>query len=52
MALDRSRSAAEAFGGLPGLPVTVFIDRQGRIAYKHIGITDIDTLRANIEQLL
>ncbi|MFQ5664000.1 MAG: cytochrome c biogenesis protein/redoxin [Terriglobia bacterium] len=50
--LDPDKKAADAFGGLPGLPVTFFIDRQGRIAYKHVGITDIDLLRANIEALL
>lgn len=50
--LDQNQAAAEAFGGLPGLPVTIFIDRQGRIAHKHIGITDIDALRGNIEGLL
>jgi len=43
---------AEAFGGLPGLPVTIYVDRQGRIARKNIGITDIDDLRANIRALL
>ena len=43
---------AEAFGGLPGLPVTIYVDRQGRIARKNIGITDIDELRANIRALL
>ncbi len=37
---------------LPGLPVTIFIDRHGRIAYKQIGITDIDILRDQIEALL
>ncbi|MFQ5927177.1 MAG: TlpA family protein disulfide reductase [Terriglobia bacterium] len=42
----------EAFGGLSGLPVTIFVDRQGRIVYKNIGITDIDHLRANIQRLL
>ena len=50
--LDKDQVAAEAFGGLAGLPVTIFIDRQGRVAYKHIGITDIDALRGNIEALL
>lgn len=50
--LDQNQTAAEDFGGLVGLPVTIFIDRQGRIAYKHIGITDIDILRGNIEDLL
>ncbi|MFQ5694741.1 MAG: cytochrome c biogenesis protein/redoxin, partial [Terriglobia bacterium] len=51
VALDENQSTAEGFGGLPGLPVTVFLDRQGRIAYKHIGITDIDTLKGAIEAL-
>ena len=50
--LDQNQAAAGAFGGLAGLPVTIFIDRQGRVAYKHIGITDIDALRGNIEALL
>jgi cytochrome c biogenesis protein CcmG/thiol:disulfide interchange protein DsbE len=50
--LDEGEQAAEALGGLPGLPVTIFVDRQGRIAAKHIGITDIDDLRANIRRLL
>ena len=52
VALDQEQKAAEAFGGLLGLPVTIFIDRQGRIAHKVIGITDIDVLRGNIEALL
>lgn len=50
--LDQDQKAAVAFGGLTGLPVTIFIDREGRIAHKHIGITDIDVLRGNIEELL
>jgi len=50
--LDQKQVAAEAFGGLAGLPVTIFIDRQGRVAHKHIGITDIDALRGNLEALL
>lgn len=50
--LDQGERAAQAFGGLPGLPVTIFVDRQGRIAYKHVGISDIDVLRANIRRLL
>jgi len=49
---DRAKTAGDAFGGLIGLPVTVFIDREGRISYKHIGITDVDTLKAHIEELL
>jgi cytochrome c-type biogenesis protein len=50
--LDANQKAADAFGGLPGLPVTFILDRQGRIAAKHIGITDADDLRQSIEALL
>lgn len=50
--LDEDERAAEAVGGLQGLPVTVFVDPQGRVAYKHVGITDIDVLRDNIQRLL
>ncbi len=40
------------YDGTLRLPVTVFVDRRGRMAYKHVGITDINTLRTNIERLL
>jgi len=50
--LDKDNKADAAFGPLVGLPVTVFIDRQGRIVQQSIGITDIDTLRENIEAAL
>jgi len=35
-----------------GVPETFFIDRQGRIAHKHIGEISQDTLVRQIEQLL
>ncbi|MCI0403522.1 MAG: redoxin domain-containing protein [Acidobacteria bacterium] len=50
--LDNEGEADKAFGPLQGLPVTVFIDRRGRIVQQSIGITDIDTLRENIEAAL
>jgi cytochrome c-type biogenesis protein len=50
--LDAQKQADKAFGPLQGLPVTIFIDRQGRIVQQSIGITDIDTLRENIEAAL
>lgn len=50
--LDTDGSVGEAFGGLSGLPITVFVDREGRITHKHIGITDIDILRGNIDNML
>ena len=45
-------AAQEAFGGLAGLPVTLFVNRQGRLAYKQVGLTELDQLRALIERLL
>lgn len=38
--------------GLYGVPETFFIDRQGRIAYKHIGEISMETLTTQIEALL
>ncbi len=38
--------------GLYGVPETFFIDRAGRIRWKHAGEIDEETLRANIESLL
>jgi len=45
-------AAQETFGGLPGLPVTLFVNRQGRLAYKHVGLTEVEQLRALILRLL
>ncbi len=50
--LDRRGELWGAFESMQSLPVTIFIDREGRVASKHIGITDVDRLRANIEALL
>ena len=52
VALDAEKKASEAFEATIGLPITVFIDREGRVRHKHIGITDLDALKANIEALL
>ncbi len=52
VALDAEKKASEAFEATIGLPITVFIDREGRVRHKHIGITDVDALKANIEALL
>ncbi|MFQ5724506.1 MAG: cytochrome c biogenesis protein CcdA [Terriglobia bacterium] len=50
--LDRKGELWGAFESMQSLPVTVFVDREGRVASTHIGITDVDTLQANIEALL
>src|SRR3989338_4143510 len=52
VALDAEKKASEAFEATIVLPITVFIDREGRVRHKHIGITDLDALKANIEALL
>ena len=41
-----------AFGGVDVLPMTLIIDRQGRIVKKHIGFTDKAELEAEIKALL
>ncbi|MBI3962074.1 MAG: TlpA family protein disulfide reductase [Deinococcus sp.] len=38
--------------GVYGVPETFFIDREGRIAYKHVGEITRDLLQAKIEELL
>ncbi len=38
--------------GVFGLPSTFFIDRQGRVASKHIGLIDAKTLNQSIQQTL
>lgn len=38
--------------GVYGVPETFFIDRHGRIAYKHVGEVSLDILTQHIEQLL
>lgn len=47
---SKSRIAIEY--GVYGVPETFFIDREGRIAYKHIGEIDMGTLVGKIEKLL
>lgn len=38
--------------GVYGVPETFFIDREGRIAHKHVGELPMDTLTREIERLL
>jgi cytochrome c biogenesis protein CcmG/thiol:disulfide interchange protein DsbE len=38
--------------GVYGVPETFFIDRQGRIAYKHVGEITLEILAGQIERLL
>jgi peroxiredoxin len=40
------------YGGLPALPMTLLIDRDGRIAESHAGMVDKDTFENKIKTLL
>ena len=47
-----SANLAESYGGVLGLPVTFLIGRDGRIAAKYIGATDLAALQQRIQALL
>ena len=40
------------FGGINSLPVTMLIDRQGRVAYSHNGVVDREEFERKIRELL
>ncbi len=42
----------QAFGGFDAIPVTLVIDRQGRIVKRHLGLTEKDEFEAEIKSLL
>lgn len=50
LAVDENGAAFAAFSGV-GMPTTVFIDAQGRIADRHTGILTADQLEAQIARL-
>jgi cytochrome c biogenesis protein CcmG/thiol:disulfide interchange protein DsbE len=43
---------ARLYGGILGLPITFLIDRQGRIAAKFKGETNLDTMEQSVRRLL
>ena len=45
-------SLGELYGGVLGLPITFLIDRQGKIRFKHRGLSDLDVMKREIQQLL
>jgi len=45
-------SLADQYGGVLGLPITFVIDRQGRIAAKHIGATKAEVFETEVKKLL
>jgi hypothetical protein len=42
----------EDYGGILGLPVNLVIDREGRIAARHDGMTDLPGLEKEVQALL
>lgn len=43
---------ARQYGGIDSLPQTLLIDRQGRIAARHVGLTGKNTFEEGIAELL
>jgi peroxiredoxin len=46
------KTLARQFGGVDMLPVTLLIDREGRIAYSHTGVVNRDEFEKKIQELL
>ena len=42
----------QTFGGIDAIPVTLVIDRQGRIVKRHLGLTEKDEFEGDIKPLL
>ena len=42
----------EMYGGILGLPITFLIDRNGKIRFKHQGMTDFNIIDSEIQTLL
>jgi peroxiredoxin len=47
-----SPELADQYGGILGLPITFVIDRNGRIAARHVGATDASVIEAEVQKLL
>ena len=45
-------STADSYGGIDALPTTFLIDREGKIAAVHVGLTSKSEIENGIEQLL
>jgi hypothetical protein len=50
--LEASEEHMKALGVGPGLPATVIVDRQGRVAARITGVTDAVQLRELLERIL
>jgi len=44
--------ATQAFGGIPGIPTSFLVDRQGQIVRRFVGVVQRDDYEALIEKLL
>ena len=42
----------EMYGGVFGLPLTLLIDKDGRIRFQHDGSTDLDALERELQEML
>lgn len=47
-----SAQLADQYGGILGLPITYVIDREGRIAARHVGATEAAVFESEIRKLL
>lgn len=47
-----TEDVAEKYGGIFGIPTTIIIDRKGKIAKKHLGLTDKEEIENSIKELL
>ena len=47
-----TEDVAERYGGIFGIPTTIIIDRDGKIAKKHLGLTDKEEIENSIKELL
>lgn len=52
VALGDVKLATEVFQIGESLPVAYLVDKQGRVRFKHVGVTDKETFRSEIERLL
>ena len=49
VALANGEKVAE---GIDAIPVSILLDRQGRVAFRHVGTVDEKTLKGEVDQLL
>ena len=51
VSFDLRGEIARGFGGVQATPTVVLIDKHGRIIWKHVGRTDFDKLKHQLEEL-